>query len=92
MAAAEDDESSANEVFAPDGVRYEDASNIHIETYDFRNPVFLTEIELRQVRISHEQFIYYLAARLSMFLRMDFSLKMSKLHTTPYLKFTEAYS
>ena len=90
MAAAEGDESSTYEVFGPDGVRYEDLSNIHIETYDFRNPVFLTEIELRQVRIRHEQFIYYLAARLSMFLRMDFSLKMSKLHTTPYLKFTEA--
>ncbi|MCH2155187.1 MAG: flagellar motor switch protein FliM [Opitutales bacterium] len=90
MADAGGDDSPACDIYSPQGVKYEDASNIHIETYDFRNPVFLTEIELRQVRIRHEQFIYYLAARLSMFLRMDFSLKMSKLHTTPYIKFTEA--
>ncbi len=77
-------------VFSPDGERYDPDAKISIETYDFRNPVFLTEIELRQVRIRHEAFIHYLAARLSMFLRMDFSLKMSKLYTTPYAKFTEA--
>ncbi len=77
-------------IYSESGERFNATENIHVETYDFRNPVFLTETELRQVRIRHEQFIHYLAARLSMFLRMDFSLKMSKLHTTPYAKFTES--
>lgn len=77
-------------VFDYEGQRIPKNRRVHVETYDFRNPVFLTEIELRQVRIRHEQFIHYLAARLSMFLRMDFGLKMSQLYTTPYGKFTDA--
>jgi flagellar motor switch protein FliM len=77
-------------VYLCDGTKLGPDEKVHVETYDFRNPVFLTEIELRQVRIRHEQFIHYLAARLSMFLRMDFGLKMSQLYTTPYIKFTES--
>lgn len=77
-------------VFTHDGRRLAPGEKVHIEAYDFRNPVFLTEIELRQVRIRHEQFIHYLSARLSMFLRMDFGLKMSQLYTVPYQRFTES--
>ncbi len=76
-------------VYRHDGSRFESSESVFVDIFDFRNPVFLTEIELRQVRIRHEKFIHYLAARLSMFLRMDFGLKMSKLYTTPYRKFTE---
>jgi flagellar motor switch protein FliM len=61
-----------------------------IETYDFRNPVFLSEVELRRLRLLHEDFIRYLSARLSLFLRMEFGLKMAKLTTLSYGKFTEA--
>lgn len=61
-----------------------------IETYDFRNPVFLTEVELRRLRLLHEDFIRYLSARLSLFLRMEFALKMAKLTTLSYAKFTES--
>lgn len=67
-----------------------DGRKVTIENYDFRNPAFLTEIEMRQVRIREERFIHYLMARLSMFLRLDFSMKMSSLGTTPYQKFTES--
>jgi flagellar motor switch protein FliM len=77
-------------IYSYDGHRIEGGEKVHIESYDFRNPVFLTENELRQVRIRHEQFIHYLAARLSLFLRMDFGLKMSQLYTTPYKRFTES--
>lgn len=77
-------------VYTWDGRRLDPDTKVHVESYDFRNPVFLTEVELRQVRIRHEQFIHYLAARLSMFLRMDFGLKMSQLYTTPYAKFTDS--
>ena len=61
-----------------------------VEPYDFRNPTFLSEIELRRVRLLHEDFIRYLSARLSLFLRMEFSLKMAKLTTVSYFKFTES--
>ena len=58
--------------------------------YDFRNPVFLTEVELRRLRMLHEDFIRYLSARLSLFLRMEFSLKMARLTTLTFEKFTES--
>lgn len=61
-----------------------------VEVYDFRNPVFLSEIELRRLRILHEDFIRYLSARLSLFLRMELGLKMAKLTTVTYAKFTES--
>jgi len=77
-------------IFKPTGERYGEHEKINIEVYDFRNPIFLTEIELRQVRIRHENFIHYLAARIYMFLRMDFSMKMSRLATCPYAKFIES--
>jgi hypothetical protein len=59
-----------------------------VEAYDFRNPAFLSEVELRRLRLLHEDFIRYLSARLSLFLRMEFGLKMAKLTTVTYSKFT----
>ena len=61
-----------------------------VEAYDFRNPVFLSEVELRRLRLLHEDFIRYLSARLSLFLRMEFGIKMAKLTTLSYTKFTES--
>ena len=73
-----------------DGQRTAIGTSLKVETYDFRNPVFLSEIELRRLRILHEDFIRYLSARLSLFLRMELSLKMAKLTTATFTKFTEA--
>jgi len=61
-----------------------------VEHYDFRHPAFLSELELRRVRVLHEDFIRYLSARLSLFLRMEFGIKMAQLTTTTYAKFTDA--
>ncbi len=61
-----------------------------IEPYDFRNPAFLSEAELRRLRLIHEDFIRYLSARLSLYLRMEFGLKMSQLTTVVYSKFTDS--
>jgi flagellar motor switch protein FliM len=61
-----------------------------VEPYDFRNPAFLSESELRRLRLLHEDFIRYLAARLSLYLRMELSLKMAKLTTVTYSKFCES--
>lgn len=76
-------------VIGYDGKRFPRTAKIRVETYDFRNPVFLTETELRQMRMRNESFINYLNARLSMFLRMDVNLKMGGLETMTYAKFTE---
>lgn len=77
-------------LYRSNGQRVDAALGPKVETYDFRNPVFLTEVELRRLRLLHEDFIRYLSARLSLFLRMEFSLKMAKLTTLSYQKFTEA--
>src|ERR1043165_1391956 len=61
-----------------------------VEAYDFRNPAFLSEAELRRLRLLHEDFIRYLSARLSLYLSMEFGLKMSKPTTVTYSKFTES--
>ncbi|HYC73162.1 MAG TPA: FliM/FliN family flagellar motor switch protein [Opitutaceae bacterium] len=73
-----------------DGRRADGSAASKVEAYDFRNPAFLSEVELRRLRLVHEDFIRYLSARLSLFLRMEFGLKMAKLTTVSYSKFTES--
>ncbi len=77
-------------VIRADGTRVDGTGSSKIEAYDFRNPVFLSEIELRRLRMLHEDFIRYLSARLSLFLRMEFGLKMAQLTTQTYVKFTDS--
>jgi flagellar motor switch protein FliM len=72
-----------------DGQKNNPASALKVEAYDFRNPAFLSEVELRRLRLLHEDFIRYLSARLSLYFRMEFGLKMAKLTTVTYSKFTE---
>ncbi len=73
-----------------DGQRGDAKAVAKVEAYDFRNPVFLSEVELRRLRLLHEDYIRYLSARLSLFLRMEFGIKMAKLTTLTYSKFTES--
>ncbi len=61
----------------------------HIQPYDFRQPAFLAASELRKLRLRHEEFCRSLAARLSIYLRLEFSLQMSKLQTISHRQFTE---
>jgi flagellar motor switch protein FliM len=72
------------------GVRPDQAKLLKIEPFDFRNPAFLSESELRRLRLMHEDFIRYLSARLSLYLRMELGLKMAKLTTATYSKFCES--
>lgn len=82
-------EAPKQRIYNADGRAAPEGSPPKIEPYDFRNPVFLTEVELRRLRLLHEDFIRYLSARLSLFLRMECSLKMAKLTTLSYMKFTD---
>ncbi len=76
-------------IYRADGKRNEKGEAPKVEAYDFRNPVFLTEVDLRRLRLLHEDFIRYLSARLALFLRMECSMKMAKLTTLTYSKFCE---
>jgi len=75
---------------AKDGESREKRDKESIQPYDFRHPVFLSPAELRRLRIRHEELIRALAARLSIYLRLEFSLQISKLQTITFRKFCEA--
>jgi len=58
-----------------------------IQPYDFRHPAFLSAAELRRLRLRQEDCIRALAARLSIYLRLEFTLQLAKLQTIPYRTF-----
>src|SRR5258708_28873642 len=60
-----------------------------IQAYDFRQPAFLSPNDLRKLRLRYEDFVRSLAARLSIYLRLEFGLEMSKLQTLSFQRFTE---
>ena len=72
-----------------DGHRGVPDKSVKVESFDFRNPTFLSDVELRRLRLLHEDYIRYLSARLSLYMRMEFGLKMTQLTTVSYSKFTE---
>jgi flagellar motor switch protein FliM len=86
---AEEIEEPKQHLILANGKRAEGKELPRVEEYDFRHPIFLSEIELRRLRLIHEDFIRYLSARLSLNLRMDFNLQMSRLSTVPFGKFTD---
>jgi flagellar motor switch protein FliM len=61
-----------------------------VRTHNFRHSGFLAASELRRIRQRHEQFVRSLAARLAIFLRLEFSLQLSKVHIEGYQKFSES--
>ncbi|HVU25885.1 MAG TPA: FliM/FliN family flagellar motor switch protein [Opitutus sp.] len=90
LAQAASEQKPRARLLRANGDHADDDKELRAETYDFRNPAFLSELELRRLRILQEDFIRYLAARLSLFLRMEIGLKMAKLTTVSYSKFTES--
>jgi flagellar motor switch protein FliM len=75
-------------VLTSKGVR-ESRKADEIRGHDFRQSGFLAPSELRRIRQRHEQFIRSLAARLAIFLRLEFSLQLSKVQIIGYQKFIE---
>jgi flagellar motor switch protein FliM len=75
-------------VLTAQGLR-ENRKAADIRGYDFRQSGFLAPSELRRIRQRHEQFVRSLAARLAIFLRLEFTVQLAKLQIVGYLKFTE---
>lgn len=63
-----------------------------VRGHDFRQSGFLAPSELRRIRLRHEQFIRALAARLAIFLRLEFTVQLGKVQIIGYQKFTETLS
>lgn len=83
-------ESSSSSTTRIVGRRDQNASEAPtVELFDFRNPVYLNENEMRRIRILHEKFIHYLSARLSLILKAHVEMNMAKLMTMEYSKFVD---
>ena len=63
-----------------------------LRSHNFRHSGFLAASELRRIRQRQDQFARSLAARLAIFLRLEFSLQLAKIHIESYQKFTDSLS
>jgi flagellar motor switch protein FliM len=63
-----------------------------VRGHDFRQSGFLAPSELRRIRLRHEQFVRALAARMAIFLRLEFTVQPAKVQIISYQKFTESLS
>ena len=63
-----------------------------VQPYDFRNPMLLAPRELRKLRMHQQEFIDALAARLSLYLRLEFTVKLTGLQTIAYQKMAESWA
>lgn len=75
-------------VFRSTGERFAETDAPRVEAHDFSNPVVIDDLVMRALRQRHHEFTSFVSARLSIFLRMDFSLKLQRLATTVYHRFT----
>jgi len=80
---------TTDRVFDHEGSIIANVDPDRIQNFDFRNPVFLPEAELRQIRLRHDDLARHLSARLSIFLRKDFSVSMGELESNTYASFIE---
>ena len=82
--------SSGQFVFLHDGTKLSDSSALKIKKYDFTNPIVLSEADLSLLKTKSEQFVYYLAGHLSMFLRTEFNLELEDLNADLYKSFVSS--
>ena len=64
--------------------------SVDVSTFDFRNPVFLSNKEINQVRARNEKFAFYLGQNLSMELRMGIDFSVTNLTVQQYAQFTQS--
>ncbi len=80
--------SAVTAVYKWDGSRVE-PPEIEPDIYNFRNPGFLSQADLRQLAMTHEKYVQHLSARLSTFLRMECMIKIRKLNSSTFAKFCD---
>lgn len=61
-----------------------------VKVCDFRQPSLLSAAEMRKLRARHDDFIRSLATRLSIYFRLEFSLKLQDLQTQLYPRFIQS--
>ena len=67
----------------------DNSESAHVHRYEFPSASSLTTIELRKLRVRHEEFIQTLASRLSLHFRLEVNLQMLRLDTVPFRQFVD---
>ena len=65
-------------VFRMNGERMAGFDASKAARFDFRNPDFVSEADLRQLNTLHTSYVQHFSARLSTFLRMECRLKVTE--------------
>jgi flagellar motor switch protein FliM len=76
-------------VFLMDGTRATSRSR-RISPHDFRNPTTISQSDLRVFEVLYQKYAQSLAARLSTFLRMECTLKITRLTSLPFSEFCQS--
>lgn len=79
----------AGAIFDARGDRMRAIDPAKVEPYNFRNPGFLSQTQLRQLAMLHDKLAGHVSARLSTFLRMDCILKVTGFQSIAFGKFCE---
>jgi len=74
-------------IFGHEGNRLDALDPAKLVRYNFHNPGFLGQADLRQLEILHQRFVQHLSARLSTFFRMECGLKIASFGTTTFAEF-----
>lgn len=61
------------------------------QAHDFRNPPVLSARDLQKLRLHQTEFVNSLSARLSLFLRLEFNVKLTGLQTVLYQKLAQGW-
>ena len=72
------------------GERLPGLDRAKLAPYDFRNPGFIGEADLRQLNTMYERFVQHLGARLSTYVRMECGLKLAEFTSVTFAKFCES--
>jgi flagellar motor switch protein FliM len=62
-----------------------------VQAHDFRNAPLLSARDLQKLRLHQTDFVNALASRLSMFLRLEFTLKLAGIQTVSYRKLAQTW-
>ena len=77
-------------VFRMNGERMRGFDPSKATKFDFRNPDFVSQTDLRLLNTLNTSFVQHLSSRLSTFIRMECNLKINEFTTKPFAQFTES--
>lgn len=79
-------------IYGCEGNRLDGLDPAKLTAYNFNNPGFLSQADMRQLGVLHQRFIQHLSARLSTFFRMECGLKVTKFGTSTFTEFCQSLS